>query len=167
MSTEHLPQRKQVSVGVDVAADPDVVWGLLSDLTRMGDWSPECTGVQWRGGGPGSGGPTIGAVFKGRNRIGFRRWSTKGTIVAAEPNQRIAWDMSALGLPGARWSYTIDPADGGCRVTESWEDKRGAILNFVGPLVTGVKDRASRNEATMRTTLDRLKAAAEAVAASA
>ena len=52
-------------------------------------------------------------------------------------------------------------------MTESWEDKRGAILNFVGPLVTGVKDRASRNEATMRTTLDRLKAAAEAVAASA
>ena len=65
-------------------------------------------------------------------------------------------------LLGARWSYTIEPAGGGCRVTESWEDKRGAVLNFVGPLATGVKDRASHNEAGMRATLDRLKAVAEA-----
>ena len=162
MSTEQRQQPQQVSVSVDVAAGPDVVWGLVSDLTRMGEWSPECTGVVWKGTAPGPVLPSAGAVFKGRNRIGFRRWSTKGTIVAAEPNQRIAWDMSALGLPGARWSYTIEPTDGGCRVTERWEDKRGAVLNFVGPLVTGVKDRAARNEATMRITLDRLKAAAEA-----
>ena len=47
-------------------------------------------------------------------------------------------------------------------MTESREDKRGAVLNFVGPLATGVKDRASHNEAGMRATLDRLKAVAEA-----
>lgn len=48
--------------------------------------------------------------------------------------------------------------------TETWEDKRGAILSFLGPLATGVKDRAAHNEAGMRTTLERLKAAAEAQA---
>ena len=161
MSTEQQ-QRKQVSVTVDVAAGPEVVWGLVSDLSRMGEWSPECTGVRWRGAAPGPGGPTVGAVFTGKNRIGIRRWSTKGTIVAAEPNRRIAWDMSALGLPGARWSYTIEPAGGGCRVTESWEDKRGALVHAVGLLTTGVKDRTAHNEAGMRTTLERLKTAAEA-----
>jgi len=160
MSTE----QQQVSVSVDVAASPDVVWGLVSDLARMGDWSPECTGVKWAGAAPGPTGPTVGAVFKGRNKIGIRRWSTKGTIVAADPNQRIAWDIAALGLPVARWSYTIEPADGGCRVTESWQDKRGAIINAVGPLTTGVKDRAAHNEAGMRATLERLKTAAEALA---
>ena len=163
MSTE----QQQVSVSVDVAASPDVVWGLVSDLARMGDWSPECTGVKWAGAAPGPTGPTVGAVFKGRNKIGIRRWSTKGTIVAADPNQRIAWDIANLGLPVARWSYTIEPADGRCRVTESWQDKRGAIINAVGPLTTGVKDRAAHNEAGMRTTLDRLKAAAEARTSSA
>ena len=54
MSTE----QQQVSVSVDVAASPDVVWGLVSDLARMGDWSPECTGVRWAGAAPGPTGPT-------------------------------------------------------------------------------------------------------------
>lgn len=160
MSTES----QQISVSVDVAAGPEVVWGLLSDLARMGEWSPECTGVKWAGAAPGPTGPSVGAVFKGKNRIGIRRWSTKGTIVAAEPNRRLAWDIAALGLPVARWSYAIEPAADGCTVTEKWEDKRGAIINFVGPLSTGVKDRTAHNEAGMRTTLDRLKVAAEAQA---
>ena len=162
MSTE---QKQKVSVSVDVKAGPETVWGLVSDLARMGEWSPECTGVNWTGTAPGTGGPSVGSVFKGKNRIGIRRWSTKGTIVVAEPLRKIAWDVAALGLPVARWTYTIDPSDIGCRVTETWEDKRGAIINFVGPLSTGVKDRAAHNESGMRQTLDRLKAAAEARAA--
>jgi len=158
MSTE----KQQVSVSVDVTASPEILWGLISDLARMGEWSPECTGVKWAGAAPGPAGPSVGAVSKGKNKIGIRRWSTKGTIVAVEPNRRIVWDIAALGLPVARWSYSIDPGDGGCRVTESWEDKRGALINAVGPLTTGVKDRAAHNEVGMRTTLERLKAVAEA-----
>jgi uncharacterized protein YndB with AHSA1/START domain len=161
MSTD----QKQISVSVDVAASPETVWSLLSDLSRMGEWSPECTGVKWAGSPPGPAGPSIGAVFKGKNQIGIRRWSTKGTIVVAEPNQKIAWDTAALGLPVARWSYTIASSDGGCRVTETWDDKRGALLNLVGPLTTGVKDRVGHNEAGMRKTLENLKAAAESRAA--
>ena len=159
MSTEQQP--KHVAVSADIAAEPETVWRLISDLSRMGEWSPECTGVSWVGSTPGPEGPSVGAVFKGKNRSGIRRWSTKGTIVAADPNRRIAWDTSALGLPGARWGYSIEPIDGGCRVTESWEDKRGGLLTLLGPLATGVKDRAAHNEAGMRTTLERLKAAAE------
>src|SRR5882757_2390184 len=147
MSTE----KQQVSVSVDVTVSPEIVWGLISDLARMGEWSPECTGVKWAGAAPGPAGPSVGAVFKGKNTIG-----------AVEPNRRIVWDIAALGLPVARWSYSIDPGDGGCRVTESWEDKRGALINAVGPLTTGVKDRAAHNEVGMRTTLERLKAVAEA-----
>jgi uncharacterized protein YndB with AHSA1/START domain len=158
MSTD----QQEMSVSIDVAASPEIVWDLIADLAEMGEWSPECTGVKWAGGAPGPAGPSVGAVFKGSNKIGFRRWSTKGTIVAAEPNRRIAWDVAALGLPVARWSYSIGPSDGGCRVTETWQDKRGAIINALGPLTTGVKDRAAHNEAGMRTTLERLKAAAEA-----
>lgn len=160
MSTEQ--QAKRVEVSTDIAAPPETVWRLVADLNRMGEWSPECTGVSWLGSPPGAAGPSVGAVFKGRNRSGIRRWSTKGTIVAADPNRRIAWDIAALGLPGARWGYSIEPTAAGCRVTESWEDKRGAILSFLGPLATGIKDRAAHNEAGMRITLERLKVAAEA-----
>jgi uncharacterized protein YndB with AHSA1/START domain len=160
MSTDE--QQKQISVSVDVAASPETVWTLISDLERMGEWSPECTGVRWAGNAPGPAGPSVGAVFKGKNAIGIRRWSTKGTIVAADQNRKLAWDTAALGLPVARWTYAIEPSGGGCRVTETWDDKRGALINFVGPITTGVKDRISHNEAGMRTTLERLKAAAEA-----
>ena len=152
---------KHVEVRADIAAPPETVWRLVSDLDRMGEWSPECTGINWVGAPPGPAGPAVGAVFKGRNRIGIRRWSTKGTIVAADPDRRIAWDIAALGLPGARWGYSIEPTDGGCRVTETWEDKRGGLLQLLGSVATGVKDRAAHNEAGMRTTLERLKAAAE------
>ena len=161
MSTD----QPQVSVSVGVNASPEIVWGLVSDLTRMGDWSPECTGGKWAGGGPGPAGPSVGAVFKGTNKIGIRRWSTKSKIVAVEPNRKIAWEVSALGLRAARWTYLIDPSDDGCRVTETWHDQRGAVINFVGPLATGVRDRATHNEAGMRRTLDSLKAAAESRAA--
>ena len=160
MSTE--PQRKQVEVSADIAAPPETVWRLVSDLNRMGEWSPECTRIDWVRSAPVAGAPPVGAVFKGRNKIGVRRWTTKGTIVAADPNRRIAWDIAALGLPGARWGYSIEPTDSGCRVTESWEDKRGGLLRILGSVATGVKDRAAHNEAGMRTTLERLKAAAEA-----
>jgi hypothetical protein len=159
--------QKQASVSVDVAASPEVVWSVVSDLGRMGDWSPECFRVRWKDGAPGPGGPSVGASFKGSNKIGIRRWSTKGTVVAAEANRKLAWDVASLGLPIARWTYTITPTENGSRLTESYEDKRGALLNVVGPLVTGVKDRAPHNEVGMKTTLERMKAAAEARAAQA
>jgi uncharacterized protein YndB with AHSA1/START domain len=160
MSTE--PTQKQLSVSVDVAASPDIVWSVVSDLSRMKEWSPECVAVHWKGADPGPAGPSVGSVFKGTNKIGLRRWSTKGTIVAADTNKELAFDISALGLPVARWSYSIGPSDNGCRLTETFEDKRGAFVKFVGTLTTGVKDRMTHNDAGMRTTLERMKAAAEA-----
>lgn len=164
MSTEQQSSRP-VSVSVEVDARPETVWALIADLSRMGEWSPECTAVEWAGTRPGPEGPSVGATFKGKNQRGIRRWSTKGTVIAAEPNRKLAWDSAAMGLPVARWTYSIEPTGAGCRVTETFEDKRGGLIKSVGTLATGVKDRATHNEAGMRQTLDRLKAAAESRAA--
>jgi uncharacterized protein YndB with AHSA1/START domain len=154
------PAAEPLEVSNEIAAPPEVVWRLISDLTRMGEWSPECTKVTWQGGATG---PSVGARFKGHNRNGIRRWSTQGRIVAAEVPTEIAWDISALGLAGSRWGYRIEALpDGGSRVTESWLDRRGKLLEVVGKLATGVPDRAAGNAASMKTTLKRLKQAAEA-----
>ena len=40
-------------VSVHVAAPPEVVWATVSDVTRMGEWSPEATGATWKGDGGG------------------------------------------------------------------------------------------------------------------
>ena len=57
------------------------------------------------------------------------------------------------------WLYEFAAVEGGCRVTESWEDHRGLLASKLAPLATGVKDRPARNRETMEATLEQLAAA--------
>jgi hypothetical protein len=150
--------RDPVSVTEHIEAAPEAVYALVSDLPRMGEWSPENTGGRWLGGATG---PTVGARFKGTNRNGVRRWSTTCTVVEATPGEAFSFDVAAAGLAVARWSYRITRAGTGCDVTETWVDKRNRLMDVVGGLGSGVKDRTAFTETSMRTTLARLKAAAE------
>jgi hypothetical protein len=52
----------------------------------------------------------------------------------------------------------MGPAEDGCVVTELWEDRRGALVTWLSPYITGTRDRARRNRETMTVTLDRLAA---------
>jgi hypothetical protein len=151
------------SVSIEVDAAPEQVYALVADLPRMGEWSPECVKCTWKGGATGA---VEGARFKGFNRRGIRRWSTNGTVVTADPGRELAFDVSAvLGLPVARWSYRIEPRDGGSRVTEVFDDRRGTLITVLGRIVSGVGDRNTHNAETMQTTLERIKSEAEAGAA--
>lgn len=150
--------RDPVSVTVHVEAPPEAVYALVSDLPRMGEWSPENTGGKWLGGATG---PAVGARFKGTNRNGARRWSTIATVVEATPGQAFAFDVSAVGLAVARWSYRIEPSGSGCDVTETWTDERNKLMDVVGGLGSGVKDRTSFTRTSIQTTLANLKSAAE------
>lgn len=147
-------------VSIEVGAPAERVYGLVSDLPRMGEWSPECVKCTWRGGASGA---APGARFTGHNRLGRRRWRTNGRVVAAEPSRELMFDISSVGLPVARWSYVIEPTgDGSCRVTERWEDRRGRLITWLGTAFTGVSDRQGHNTEGMRATLERIKAEAEA-----
>jgi len=148
-----------VSVSRSIAAPPDKVWAMLSDLPRMGDWSPENNGGSWV---KGATGPALGARFKGTNRNAKKRWSTDVKVTTCEPCTGFAFDVTAVGLPVATWAYTIEPSAEGCLVTETWTDNRGFIARSLGGVVTGVSDRASHNLATMEATLAALAVAAEA-----
>ena len=141
-----------------VAAPPQRVWELVSDLPRMGEYSPENTGGSWVGGATG---PAVGAVFRGRNRRGLHRWSTRCTVTRCEPGRSFAFAVSSLGLPVAEWSYDLEPAPEGCRLTETWTDRRGALVTAAGRLVSGVSDRAAFTAQSIEQTLDRVKSRAE------
>jgi uncharacterized protein YndB with AHSA1/START domain len=148
-----------VEVSVQVDAPAERVYDMISDLTRMGEWSPETVKVEWLGGATGA---KPGAKFKGHNRIGMRRWSTKGEVSVADPGREFAFDISSVfGLPVARWGYRMMPEGSGCTVTEYWADLRGTTMKILGRAATGVADREAKNREGMRATLDRLKAAAE------
>ena len=144
---------------IDIDASPERLYDMVSDLSRMGEWSPENQGGKWLGGAAGA---TKGAVFKGRNRNGWRRWSTKATIITADPAREVSWESKALGMKVAYWRYRFEPTgSGGTRVTESTEDRRGGAMKVIGRSASGVADRAALNTKNMRATLEQLKAAAE------
>jgi hypothetical protein len=130
--------RDRVSVTEDVTASPDVVYGLISDLPRMGEWSPESTGGRWLGGD----GPGVGARFLGRNRSARRRWSTLVTVMVADPGRRFAFRVTAPLVPIADWEYTIEETETGCCVRETWVDRRVAPVRLASTVRTGIADRA-------------------------
>jgi hypothetical protein len=156
-----MTERLTLSRSVDVDAAPDVVWSLVSDLPRMGELSPENTGGSWRRGATG---PAVGARFRGANRRSWRRWSTDVQVVECEPGRRFAFDVRSLGLPVARWSYDVTARNGrGCTVTETWQDRRGRLMDTIGLLATGVADRSSYTAVSIERTLAAVKARAESV----
>jgi len=148
-----------VSVSREIAAPADQVWALLSDLPRMGEWSPENTGGSWV---KGATGPAVGARFKGGNSNGKKSWTTDARITVCEPGRAFGFDVSAVGLPVSAWSYTLEPTTDatGCTVTETWTDRRGAIARFFSKSASGVEDRAAFTRESIETTLTNLAAAA-------
>jgi len=153
---------EQVSVTREIEAPAELVWAMVSDVTRMGEWSPESEGGTWLRGATG---PKPGTRFRGVNRNGAKKWKTAGTVVDAEPGRRFSFRVTAAGVKVAEWSYTFEPTPAGCRVTETWTDQRGRLARAVGKPVSGVADRATHNRAGMEQTLERLAAAAESSSA--
>jgi uncharacterized protein YndB with AHSA1/START domain len=149
--------RDEVSVEID--APPQRVWDLVTDVTQMGRWSPECTGGRWI---DGSTGPAVGARFKGTNRHGPMRWTTSCTVKISDPAEHFAWEVDQSKM---RWGYRFEPTgSGGTRVTEYRE--RIAPIGwpvklFLGAGILG-RDRDRIVVDGMRQTLEKVKAAAEA-----
>lgn len=149
--------RREASV--TVAAPAERVWSLASDVTRMGEWSPENTGAQWVEGTPGE----VGARFKGRNRRGRATWSTTCEVTESQPGRVFAFAVGSAQKPSCVWRYELTPlADGSTRVRESFALPRplGRFASLVTRLTTGVRDREADLEQGMRTTLQRLAEAA-------
>lgn len=149
----------EVSVQRRIQASPEVVYGLVSELTRMGEWSNENTGGRWVRGATG---PAVGARFQGTNSNGKLSWKTTATVTAAEPGRRFAFSVNVGLLAVSAWSYDIAPDGEGCVVTETWRDRRDPVSRFITGRITGVHDRAAFSAESMARTLEALAATAEA-----
>ena len=142
-----------------VAAPADLVYDLVADLPRMGEWSPECERVTWRGGATRA---APGAEFLGHNRAGAVRWMTQGVVVIAESGRHLAFEITFGPLKIARWEYLIVPVDrdlSSCIVAEEWTDRRAGWYRAAADRVLG--PRRKTNHRGMVQTLSNLKRAAE------
>jgi uncharacterized protein YndB with AHSA1/START domain len=141
-----------------IAATPERLYEMVSDMPRMGDWSPECQRVEWL---EGATGPAEGAKFVGHNRggpMGLMKWSRNGRVLAADRGTEFTFITEEGGRESTEWRYEFEPVEGGTRVTESyvvhWIPAWARILD--GPL-----NRHRELQHHMQQTLEQLKTAAE------
>lgn len=106
-----------------IARPADLVYDMICDVTRMGEWSPICTACWWDEGD----GPRAGAWFTGRNEVPGRTWETRSQVVAAERGREFAF---MVGGAWVRWGYSFAPASEGTELTESWEFMPPGIARF-------------------------------------
>jgi uncharacterized protein YndB with AHSA1/START domain len=142
-----------------MAAPPARVWDLVSDVTRIGEFSPETFEAEWLDGATG---PRPGARFRGhvrRNGRGPVYWTTC-TVTAADPGREFAFSVAGLGGSTANtWRYSLEPAADGTDVTESFA-MPATLPNRLYWLLGGPA-RLRTNLNGMRTTLERIKAVVE------
>jgi hypothetical protein len=94
------------------------VFDAISDITRMGEWSPECVAGRWVA--PATG-PEVGAVFEGDNvaavgPVTLKKWTTSSTVTACEPGKVFEFVAEEY----TTWRYELNEHDGTTTVTESF-----------------------------------------------
>jgi uncharacterized protein YndB with AHSA1/START domain len=156
----------EVEVSTWVAAPPERVWPLVSDVGAMPATSAELQAVDWL---EGSGGP--GARFVGHNRHpSLGEWSATATVVTCDPPAEFAWEVDGDGGPAARWSFRLADDDGGTRVHQ--HVRLGPGRSGLSHAIDRMPDKEQKIvfvrlrefEAAMTATLAAIREAAEAPA---
>jgi uncharacterized protein YndB with AHSA1/START domain len=140
---------------IEIAAPVGRVWGLVSDLSRMPQWSPQCRMMK-----------LLGPLRPGTRTINFNRrnmlfWPTTSTITEVVPERKLAF---RIPLNTTVWSYELEPTATGTRLIESRHAENGvtAVSTAVTKAALGGTDSfESELLAGMNQSLARIKAAAE------
>ena len=140
---------------IDIDAPPAKVWELVSDLSLMPRWSPQCRLM--RALGPLRPGTTTVNV----NRRGFLFWPTTSRLTEVIPERKLAFRVPANNTV---WSYELEPSGTGTRLVESRHAENGvkAVSNLmVNAVLGGVPNFEVELVDGMNASLARIKAAAE------
>jgi uncharacterized protein YndB with AHSA1/START domain len=141
---------------IQIQASPGKVYAMLSDVTRMGQWSPECVKAEWVGGATG---PAVGARFKGHNKLNWLvRWSSTPTVKVADPGKEFTFETGKPGKEQTRWTYRFAPKGGGTELTESFE---ALTYSAFQKLTANPEKRTEKLVTDIQQTLERIKQAAE------
>ena len=152
-----MPTAQRGNSSIDIAAPPDVVYDLITDITRMGEWSPECYRCEWLDGATAA---APGARFRGYNRLGPLRWQRTVVIDTAEPGREFAFTTvnDGAGREETRWRYTMEPSSTGTLLTESFQFLWCSVPNR---LAEALLPRGRQVNRGIEETLRRIKRAAE------
>ncbi|MGB3698363.1 MAG: SRPBCC family protein [Gordonia sp. (in: high G+C Gram-positive bacteria)] len=143
---------------IEIDASPEKVWSVISDLRRMGEWSPQCKKMFVFGGDVKLGTQTLNI-----NRRGAMVWPTRSKVVSFEPNRELAFRIAENRTV---WTFTIAPTESGVRLTESRTAVGGQTTKVSSTLVDkfmgGEKPFEAELAEGIRETLGKIKRAAQA-----
>jgi uncharacterized protein YndB with AHSA1/START domain len=153
-----MPTAKRGQARIDIAAPPERVFRLITDVTRMGEWSPECYRCAWLDGATGA---YVGARFRGYNKLGRHKWATTAVVTAVDESRSFAFTVvhDKTGRDETVWRYQLAPSPSGTMLTESFEFVWCPVANRIAELPI---PRGSQVNRGIRQTLRSIKAAAEA-----
>ncbi len=159
-----MRDRPTIEAETFVDAPPSHVWELVTDIVRMGQWSPEYQGGEWLDGALR---PVVGSRFRGRNSRRDREWETVSTVIEAEAGRSFAFAVGDPGNAAATWRFDLAPEGTGTLLRQRVQ---------LGPGPSGltarieelpdreeeiVASRTAELRRTMHSTLDGIKSAAE------
>ncbi len=148
----------ELSDSIVINAPAEVIYDLVADITRMGEWSPVCVAGWWDEGHAAQ----VGDWFTGRNELPDRTWETRSQVVAADRGVEFAF---AVGGSNVRWGYAFEPVEGGTLVTESWHLLPDGLAwfadRFGDEAEAQIEVRAELARTGIPATLAAIKAAAE------
>jgi uncharacterized protein YndB with AHSA1/START domain len=140
---------------IDIDAPVAKVWALVSDLSRMPQWSPQCRLMK-----------SLGPLRQGTRTINLNRrnnmfWPTTCVVTEVIPEQKVAFRVNQNGTI---WSYDLEPTHAGTRLVETRHAENGvkAFSNMsVNAMFGGVPNFERELVDGMNASLSRIKAAAE------
>jgi uncharacterized protein YndB with AHSA1/START domain len=154
-----MPTAQRGHRSIDIAAPPDLVYDLIAEVTRMGQWSPECYRCEWLDGATTA---NPGTRFRGYSRLGRYRWERTAIVNTADRGREFTFTTTddRTGRLETQWQYTMQPTPSGTLLTESFEFLWCSLRNRATEIFI---PRGHQVDRGIEETLTRIKRAAEAL----
>jgi hypothetical protein len=158
--------RPSIEEQLDIAAGPEQLWPLISDITFPVGPSAELLAAEWVDGEGDA--PYVGRRFVGTNaNRHFGQWQTTATVIECEPPRVFAWAVGDPAEPNTTWRFVLEPRGAGTRVTQRVQLGRGpsgltvAIERMPDKEERIVARRLEEFRAAMRANLEAVRDAAQ------
>ncbi len=152
-------------VEVRVAARPEQVWALVTDINLPADYSTEFQGAEWT---DDASGPSLGARFVGNNQHpAIGAWQSTSVVVSYDPGRAFGWDVQGSGGVAASWRFEMEPDGEGTRLRQ-WARMGPAPSGLTAAIEARpdkeeriVANRLAEWQRNMQATVEGIKARAE------
>jgi hypothetical protein len=129
---------RRFTISTDIAATPERVWQVMSDVERWAEWTPSVSRIRLLGGGPLVPGTR---VIISQPKFPPALWK----LTELQPGREFAWVSTAPGMRVVG-RHSVEPTPAGSRATLSLE-LQGALGGWFGRMTRAITERYIRYEA--------------------